>query len=222
MTRARRDAAEAARIVVESGAIYTRGTGDPFFFTSGWASPIFVDIKRLVSLPGARDALIAMSLEKIAAAFPAGSFDMVAACEVAGIPFAAIIADHLGLPLVVVRKQSKGFGRLAQFEGTFEPGIRALMIDDLATDGVSKATFRAALERAEARVVGTFVLMDYAIFASPTPITSLTTLADIIAAAGQHLDQHALQNVKSFAADPPAWSKRSGGIGALPQSRRQG
>lgn len=220
MSEARRNAAEAARIVVESGAIYTRSTGDPFFFTSGWASPIFVDVKRLVSLPKARDALITMSLQKIGTAFPAGSFDMVAACEVAGIPFAAIIADRLRLPLVVVRKQSKGFGRLAQFEGTFEPGTRALMIDDLATDGVSKATFRAALERAEARVVGTFVLMDYAIFASPTLLTSLTTLADVIAAAGQHLDQRALQEVKSFAADPPAWSKRNGGISALPQSMR--
>ena len=203
---------------MESGAIYTRSTGDPFFFTSGWASPIFVDIKRLVSLPAARDALIAMSLEKIATAFPARSFDMVAACEVAGIPFAAIIADRLGLPLVVVRKQSKGFGRLAQFEGTFEPGTRALMIDDLSTDGVSKATFRAALERAEAHVVGIFVLMDYAIFASPSPITSLTTLADVMRRSRAASGSRALQEVKSFAADPPGWSKRNGGIGALPRS----
>ena len=42
------DPAQAAQIVVQSGAVYTRTSGDPFFFASGWASPIFVDIKRLI------------------------------------------------------------------------------------------------------------------------------------------------------------------------------
>lgn len=220
MSDARRDAAEAARIVVESGALYTRTAGDPFFFTSGWASPIFIDIKRLISLPPARDALIAMAIEKIDTVLGAKSFDMIAGCELAGIPFAAIIADRLSLPLVVVRKQGKGFGRLAQCEGTFAPGTRALLVDDLSTDGINKATFRAALERAEANVVGTFVLMDYAIFAAGKTITSVTTLADVITAAeaGGHLDARALEEVKSFATDPPRWSKRNGGISALPRS----
>lgn len=220
MSDARRDAAEAARIVVESGAVYTRTAGDPFFFTSGWASPIFVDIKRLISLPPARDALIAMALQRIGATFADKSFDMIAGCELAGIPFAAIIADRLRLPLVVVRKQGKGFGRLAQCEGTFEPGTRALLVDDLSTDGINKATFRAALTQAEANVVGTFVLMDYAIFAAGKAITRVTTLADVITAAeaGRHLDARALEEVKTFAADPPRWSKRNGGIGTLPRS----
>lgn len=214
------DATEAARIVVESGAVYTRSTGDPFFFTSGWASPIFVDIKRLISLPPARDALIGMALQRIGGTFGTNTFDAVAGCELAGIPFAAILADRLRLPLVVVRKQGKGFGRLAHFEGTFDPGTRALLVDDLSTDGISKATFRAALERAEANVVGTFVLMDYAIFSARGEITSLITLADVIAAAeaGRHLDARALQEIKNFAADPPRWSKRNGGISALPRS----
>jgi orotate phosphoribosyltransferase len=220
MTTARADAAEAARIVVESGAVYTRTAGDPFFFTSGWASPIFVDIKRLISLPAARDALVAMALRRIVVTWGTGSFEIIAGCELAGIPFATIIADRLGLPLVVVRKQGKGFGRLAQFEGTFEPGTRALLVDDLSTDGINKATFRAAMERSEANVVGTFVLMDYAIFAPGATITSITTLADVIAAAeaGRHLDARALAEVKSFAADPPRWSKRNGGIGAPPRT----
>ena len=53
-----------------------------------------------------------------------------------------MIADRLRLPLVVVRKQGKGFGRLAQFEGTFEPGARALLVDDLSTDGINKTSFQ--------------------------------------------------------------------------------
>jgi orotate phosphoribosyltransferase len=219
MSETRHDAGEAARIVVESQAVYTRTSGDPFFFTSGWASPVFIDIKRLISLPPARDTLIGMALDRISATMRATPFEMIAGCDLAGVPFAAIIADRLRLPLVIVRKQSKGFGRLAQFEGTFEPGTRALLVDDLSTDGMNKAAFRAALERAGATFVGTFVLLDYNIFSSAQKMASLLTLADVISAAEamHHFDARTLAEVKAFAADAPGWSKRNGGIGALAQ-----
>jgi orotate phosphoribosyltransferase len=220
MSALRRNAEAAARIVVDGGAVYTRTSGDPFFFTSGWASPIFVDIKRLISLPQARDRLMVMSLESIEQSVGNGAFDLVAGCELAGVPFATMIADRLRLPLVVVRKQGKGFGRLAQFEGTFEPGARALLVDDLATDGFSKTNFRSALERAEASVVASFVLLSYAIFPTPPQMVSLLTLADVVAAAEaqRHLDQRALDEVKSFLADAPRWSRRNGGIAMMPPS----
>ena len=212
MTGRRQNAEAAARIVLEGGAVYTRTSGDPFFFSSGWASPIFIDVKRLISLPQAREQLVAMSIEIIDRAI--GRFDLVAGCELAGVPFATMIADRLRLPLVVIRKQSKGFGRLAQFEGTFEPGACALLVDDLATDGFSKTSFRTALERAEATVVASFVLLDYAIFPNPPTLVSLLTLADVIAAAEAqgHLDTRALAEVKAFLADAPHWSHRHGGI----------
>jgi orotate phosphoribosyltransferase len=217
MSGDRHDAEAAAWLVAESGAVYTRTSGDPFFFSSGWASPIFVDIKRLISLPAARDQLLAMALARIEKTFGQAAFDLVAGCELAGVPFAAIIADRLQLPLVIIRKQSKGFGRLAQFEGTFEPGTRALVIDDLSTDGTNKAAFIAALERAEAKVIGGFVLLDYAVFPTPRQLTSLLTLKDVVAAAEslRLLDARALEEVKAFVADAPRWSKRNGGIVAL-------
>ena len=214
------DAAEAARIVVDSGAVYTRTNGDPFFFASGWASPVFIDIKRLISLPTARDKLIALAIDRISQIVGAGSIDAIAGCELAGVPFAAIIADRLRLPLVIVRKQAKGFGRLAQFEGVFEPATRALLVDDLSTDGINKEGFRSALEKAEASVVETFVLLNYGIFPSGRKIASLMTLADIIGAleAVRYMDSRTLNEVKTFAADAPGWSKRNGGIGGLSRS----
>jgi orotate phosphoribosyltransferase len=210
----------AARIVVLGGAVYVRTSGDPFFFTSGWASPIFIDIKRLISQPAARENLVDGALDRIRAVVGADTFDIVVGCELAGIPFASIIADRLRLPLVLVRKQGKGFGRLAQFEGTFEPGARALLVDDLSTDGTNKSVFKSALERAEAKVVNIFVLLDYAIFPSSAKLISLMTLSDVIAAAEEqsYLDARGLEEVKAFAANAAQWSKRNGGIGALPPS----
>jgi len=217
MTNVRADGLEAARIVVDSGAVYTRTSGEPFFFSSGWASPVFIDIKRLISLPEARRRLVAMALDRIDDEIGSEGFDQIAGCELAGVPFAAMVADRLGLPLVVALKQARGFGRLSQFEGHFEPGTRTLLIDDLTTDGRTKATFRAALERAQARVVGIFVLLDYKVFPGSPEIVSLMTLADIVAVAERDgkLDPAALREVRDFAADAPNWSRRNGGIEKL-------
>jgi orotate phosphoribosyltransferase len=218
MNQPRQHAAKAARLVVDSGAVYIRSSGDPFFFASGWASPIFIDIKRLVSIPQARDILIDMALDTVAQSLGPNAFELVAGCELAGVPFATLMADRLRLPLVVVRKQGKGFGRLAQFEGTFAPGVRTLLVDDLSTDGITKSTFASALERAEAKVAATFVLLDYGVFGHERKLTSLMTLADVLAAceASQTLSGHVLRDVRDFAANASGWSKRNGGIGELP------
>ena len=221
MSAVRRNAEAAARIVVDGGAVYTRTSGDPFFFTSGWASPIFVDIKRLISLPDARDRLMAISLETIEQVIGSRTFDVVAGCELAGVPFATMIADRLRLPLVVVRKQGKGFGRLAQFEGTFEPGARALLVDDLATDGYQQDELQNRRWNGRRPPWSQrFVLLNYAIFPAAPKIISLLTLADVIAVAeSQHyIDARALEEVKSFLEDAPRWSRRNGGIATMPPS----
>jgi len=59
----------------------------------------------------------------------------VAGGETAGIPFAAFIAERMGLPMQYVRKKAKGFGRNARIEGLIEDGQRVLLVEDLATDG---------------------------------------------------------------------------------------
>lgn len=208
-------AAETARIIIESQSLYTRANADPFFFSSGWASPLFIDCKKLISSPEARTRLLDMSLACVTA--QAGTLDAVAGCELTGVPFATLLADRLGLPLTLVCKQRKGFGRLAQFEGTFEPGERFLLVDDLATDGESEAVFEAALQRAEAEVVNTFVLIDYDVFPNRRPLLSLAKLADIIAAAeaANYFGERELAEIHRFTADAAQWSKRHGGIGAL-------
>lgn len=215
MTPTQAAAKAAARIVLDAGAVYMRAGREPFFFSSGWASPIFIDIKRLISLPEARQRLVGLGLDVIEAEIGSEKFDQIAGCELAGVPFAAIIADRLELPLVVALKQARGFGRLAQCEGEFGPRARTLLIDDVTTDGRTKATFKAALERAQAQVVAIFVFLNYRIFPGTPQIVSLMTLADIVAVAERHgrFEADALREVRDFAANAPDWSARNGGIG---------
>ena len=210
-------AAEAADLILKSGIVYTRTSGDPFFFSSGWASPVFVDVKRLISLPVARSRLVELSLEIIDQQIGTDAYEQIAGCELAGVPFAAMIADRKNTPLVVAMKQGKGFGRLARFEGTFEPGTRTLLMDDLTTDGRTKSSVQNAPEDAEADVVGIYAILDYKIFPGSPSITSLITLGDIIAAAknGNHLSPSVMKELETFAENAPQWSRRNGGIAGI-------
>ena len=208
-------AREAAEILLEEKVVYTRTSGDPFFFSSGWASPVFIDIKRLISRPRSRARLLELALEKIERDVGSTSFDQIAGCELAGVPFASMVADRLSVPLIVALKQAKGFGRFAQCEGDFNSGARTLLIDDVTTDGRTKTTFKQALERAEADVVGIFVLFAYNIFPGHAETVALTTLGDVVAAAEKSgaLDGSAIAALQTYAADAAAWSRRHGGIG---------
>src|SRR6188768_1819470 len=117
----------------------------PFIFTSGWASPVYIDCRRLISFPRVRQMLIDFGASVVLREAGFERFDAVAGGETAGIPFAAWMADRLMLPMQYVRKKPKGFGRNAQIEGHLTEGQRILLVEDLTTDGRSKVNFCQAL-----------------------------------------------------------------------------
>ena len=89
---------------------------------------------------------------------------VVAGGETAGIPYAAFIAERLGLPMLYVRKKPKGFGRDARIEGDLKDGQRVLLVEDLTTDGGSKVNFVEAIREAGAECAHTIVVFYYDIF----------------------------------------------------------
>ena len=119
-----------ARILLEIEAVLFRPE-DPFTFTSGRSSPVYVDCRKIISFPRARSALMDMGVELLSRDVGFESFDVVAGGETAGIPFAAWMAERMGLPMVYVRKKPKGFGRNARIEGTFPEGARVLLVEDV-------------------------------------------------------------------------------------------
>ena len=141
--------------------------------------------------------------------------------ETAGIPFAAWIADRLGLPMVYVRKKPKGFGRDAQIEGDLKDGARVLLVEDLTTDGGSKITFCEALKSAGASVTDTIAVFYYDIFpdtperlaAHGLTLHYLATWWDVLDVCKKqdYFDKATLKEVESFLNNPLAWSGEHGG-----------
>jgi orotate phosphoribosyltransferase len=197
----------------------------PFIFTSGWASPVYTDCRRLISFPRVRETLIDFAAATMMRDAGFEQFDAVAGGETAGIPFAAWMADRLRLPMLYVRKKPKGFGRLAQIEGHAVEGQRVLLVEDMTTDGRSKVNFCNALRQAGTKVEHVFVFFFYDIFPEGRKILRdlgvtlhfLATWWDVLAVAkaSGRFDAAKLAEVERFMHDPAAWSKAHGGVAAI-------
>jgi orotate phosphoribosyltransferase len=209
-----------ARILMEIEAVLFRPE-EPFTFTSGRASPVYVDCRKIISFPRARAKLMDYAVEMIEREIGYESLDAIAGGETAGIPFAAWIAERLSLPMLYVRKKPKGFGRDAQIEGAMKEGDRVLLVEDLATDGGSKLNFVEALRTAGAKVTDTFVVFHYGIFPKGIQdlaeqgvrLHALATWWDALNVAEEqgYLAPDGLEQVRAFLNDPNGWSAAHGG-----------
>jgi len=210
-----------AKMLLEVDAVRFM-TDKPFTYTSGWASPVYTDCRRLISFPRVRQTLIDFGVATVMREVGFEQFDAVAGGETAGIPFAAWMADRLMLPMQYVRKKAKGFGRNAQIEGHVETGDRVLLVEDMTTDGRSKVNFCQALRGAGAVVEHVFVFFFYDIFPESKKILgdlgvtlhALATWWDVLEAAKKSgkFDAAKLEEVEEFMNDPAAWSKAHGGV----------
>lgn len=214
-----------ARMLLEVGAVQVR-TDAPYRFTSGWASPVYIDCRKLISYPRMRMTLMDFAASVILREIGFEQLDAVAGGETAGIPFASWIADRLMLPLQYVRKKPRGLGRDAQIEGEFVPGSRALLVEDLTTDGRSKVRFCEAMRKGGLIVEHAFVVFDYHIFPKTAEMLrdngirlhSLATWADILRATDEtaHFSTEERAEVEAFLNDPMRWSGAHGGAASIP------
>jgi len=217
-------AEETAKALIETQAVLVN-TQKPFITTAGWASPVYIDMRKIISYPRLRRRLTQFAVATLEREIGYESLDVVAGGETAGIPFAAWVADEMMLPMQYVRKKPKGFGRNARIEGDLHENGRALLVEDLATDGGSKKDFVAALRDAGQRCDHVFVFFFYGIFAGAledlaalgVKLHYLATWRDVLAVARAHgyFDAAALDEVEKFIADPRGWSAAHGGAAAV-------
>jgi orotate phosphoribosyltransferase len=198
----------------------------PFIFTSGWASPVYIDCRKLIFYPRIRTQLVDFATATLARDAGFEQFDVVAGGETAGIPYAAWIADRLALPMQYVRKKPKGFGRNAQIEGDIREGARTLLVEDLTTDGRSKINFCKALRDAGAVVDHVFVNFYYDIFPESKKILGelnvrlhyLATWWNVldVVKKGAYLPSGQIAEVEKFLHEPAKWSAAHGGVSSFP------
>ena len=210
-------ALDAAKILIETQSVLFNAK-EPFTLKSGRQSPVYIDCRRLISFAAERNRLMNYGAQVLSDEVGTDAIDIVAGGETAGIPYGAFIAERLEKPMIYVRKEPKGYGRMAQIEGHMpekgKPNI--ILVEDLQTDGGSKKIFIDALRDAGAKVLHTFVVFHYGIFAQSdknmkqmgVKLHALATWWDVLEAAREHgyFDEDTLDAVESFLNAPESWS----------------
>lgn len=213
-----------AKMLWEIKAVHFRAD-EPYKLSSGMASPVYIDCRKLISYPRIRSAVMDFAAATILRQAGFEKFDVVAGGETAGIPFAAMLAERLGLPMIYVRKAPKGHGRNAQIEGHMPEGARVLVIEDLTTAGGSMFKFIDAIRAAGGIVDHGIALFYYDIFPEAVgemkrkgvDLHWIATWRNVLAVAREQalFDEKTLSEVEAFLNAPLAWSGRNGGVSAL-------
>lgn len=187
----------------------------PFTLASGLPSPTYVDCRKLISFPRIRSTLMDFMAVTVMRNAGFEAFDNIAGGETAGIPFSALVAERLALPMSYVRKKPKGYGRNARIEGLMKEGDRVLLVEDLTTDGGSKISFVDAIRETGATCGHTAVIFYYDIFPGTEKMLGdhgvqlhhLCTWWDVLKVAKERgtFDAATLAEVESFLNAPKEW-----------------
>lgn len=205
-----------ARMLLEIKAVHLNAR-EPFTLASGLPSPTYIDCRKLISFPRIRSTLMDFLTVTIMRNAGFEAFDNIAGGETAGIPFSALVAERMGLPMTYVRKKPKGYGRNARIEGVMTEGERVLLVEDLTTDGGSKLSFVDAIRETGATCAHTAVIFYYGIFPETiktlddhgVALHHLCTWWDVLAEAkdSDAFDDQTLSEVESFLNAPRAWQE---------------
>jgi orotate phosphoribosyltransferase len=197
-----------ARVLIEAGAVLIRPY-KPFTFASGLRSPIYCDNRILLGNVTARRVVISNFTAHCADA------SVVAGPATGGIPWAAWVAEMIGIPMAYVRSAAKGHGRGRQVEGAAVGGQRIVLLEDTVSTGESALQAAAAI-RAEGGVVVRCVCIftwgwretTARFAATDLDLVPLATLADVLEVA-QHTGRLTADErtmIEAWAVNPQGWS----------------
>ena len=189
---------------------------DPFTWASGLRSPIYCDNRQLMGYPPVRDQIVEALVARSTALAPT----LIAGAATAGVPWAAMVADRLKLPLAYVRPTPKNHGMGRQVEGPLAKGHCAVLIEDLISTGMSSLRCAEALRAEGAEVPAVLALFSYglpqaeAAFAAARIDIAVLSSFEVLSVEAESrgiVDIAGSAALKDWRADTVAWSRAHGG-----------
>lgn len=182
---------------------------EPFTWASGIKSPIYCDNRLVLSFPQKRKIVVDAFVERIQSEYP--DVQALMGTATAGIPWAAMVADQMELPMGYVRSTNKSHGKGNKIEGKIEQGMKVVIVEDLISTGGSVLDVVESLRETGAEVLGVAAIFTYLLpdatetFQScDCPYITLSNYDALIEVAltNNDIKQEDLEKLKAWKQDP--------------------
>lgn len=205
-----------AKLLLQAGSVSVR-FDEPFHFTRGIHSPVYVDCQSLLAMPDLRRRISAAFVKCARTTYP--DAQAIVGTATNGVAWAAWLSRDLHLPLAYVYENEKSYGHRKKIEGILGGGIKAIIVEHVTATAEKAVNASQAIRTAGGQPLGVL-----AIFAHQLPeasdrlnkagiraeaLTNLHTILKVAARSG-HVSPETEEGIVRWAKDPVTWSKERG------------
>ena len=131
-----------------------------FKLSSGKDSPYYIDLRLVPSFPHQFRKMIKTLQNTISEKIGFENFDCIASVPTSGLVIASALAIEIVKPLIYIRQKPKEYGTENVIEGKIAKGTTVLLVDDVATTGLSLINAIKPLKNAGMVVTDTFTIIN--------------------------------------------------------------
>lgn len=131
-----------------------------FKLSSGKESSYYIDLRIVPSFPHQFRKMIKTLQNLISEKIGFDNFDCIASVPTSGLVIGSALAFEVVKPLIYIREKPKEYGTENVIEGKMPEGARVLLVDDVATTGLSLLNSIRALKKAAMIVTDAFTIIN--------------------------------------------------------------